>query len=184
MARYDLLVNRFITSKLSARGAKVVQYIAREAGVQRARRAEAALAQLRESSDKRPSPRRRVGVKAARAVKADKPTARVEVAEASEAVAVAVEAEEEAVTVAEASEMEEEVAAEPTVAAEQPPLSAAVLDDLQRLGLVRRTSGMDARSGGGISAGIELRSSEEMDAALEARWRRLLDDSDGSRSSE
>lgn len=50
LTRYDLLVNRFITSKLTARGTGVIEYVTREAGVQRARRAELALAQMQAQS--------------------------------------------------------------------------------------------------------------------------------------
>lgn len=49
LTRYDLLVNRFVTSKLTARGVGVVEYVAREAGIQSARRAEFALAQMRKT---------------------------------------------------------------------------------------------------------------------------------------
>ena len=147
-------MNRFITSKLSARGAKVVQYIAREAGVQRARRALAAIAQLQEASDRSAGPRR-AGVAQ---------VAEVEAAEEAEVEAAEVEAE-----VAEVAEAAE--------AAEQPPLSAAVLHDLKRLGLVRTLAARDGRRGRGGGAGVESLSTEEMNAALERRWRGLLGDS-------
>ena len=167
-----MLVNRFITSKLSARGAKVVQYIAREAGVQRARRALAAIAQLQEASDRSAGPRR-AGVAQVAEVEA------AEEAEVEAEVEAVVEAAEAAEAEVEAAEVEAEVAevAEAAEAAEQPPLSAAVLHDLKRLGLVRTLAARDGRRGRGGGAGVESLSTEEMNAALERRWRGLLGDS-------
>jgi len=135
LTRYDLLVNRFITSKLTARGVGVVQYIAREAGIQRARRADYALRELERRSDGR------------RALLADAP-APSEQSGANTIMDMEVQGIESS-----------------------PKLHKHSLDDLMRLGIVRKRpidNSMDD------SPEFEVSAPGDIDTAIDAHWRRLL----------